>query len=97
MSAATPWKLKRSHEGWDIDDGAGLPVTADAGMRLQEAEVIVRAVNAHDALVEALKAAFTALHEGEALHEDGCPEDDTCACPLRTSLQAALDLAGGKP
>lgn len=46
------------------------------------------------ALVDALKAAFTALHEGDELHAEGCPEDDTCNCPLPSQLQQALDVAG---
>lgn len=104
----TPWKFSQTHAhtltirhadgGGEyvaeirVGDTPELLLTDEANARF-----IVRAVNAHDDLLEALRD----LIEWQAVeHEDGCPEDDTCSCaaaPIIAKVNAAIAKAEGKP
>ena len=66
---------------------------------LANAQFIVRACNAHEDLLAALKALvdWQGVEHQAAAGPDGdaedCPEDDTCRCPIVAQVNAAIAKA----
>lgn len=97
MSEATP----RPWRQWATDGDHGLEITIEgeghavtylpdqSDLSEANAALIVRAVNAHDALVEALEAALATLEEWQA--DDGQGDDAAIL-----NARAALALARGQ-
>jgi len=98
-ATARPWKTLLCQSGWHVvdadnrfvaamTDGTGQVGATDES----RAALIVRAVNAHDALVEACEAASAIMS-----HAPGCLGDPLpcAACKCIDQLDAALALARG--
>jgi hypothetical protein len=95
---STPWKVVKvygysGYHNHDIRDAENdsiiLDVDSEEGPGFDEADarLIVRAVNAHEQLVAALRAMLAYYEPG-----DGCdpPNPETCpACRARAALEAA--------
>lgn len=103
-STPTPWSVKTNMTYIEIDAGTGCPVVSwpgfdDSNRSYQEhvanAALIVRAVNAHDALVEACK--LMVYNEGQAdeLRDSGMVDNvdikviRACAERARKALKLA--------
>lgn len=91
MNTPTPWDLKRegrfqSVQVWSSTQGGEICIAVD--LHPANGELIVKAVNAHDALVEALTKAYAVLSN----------VNDCGATTLNTldEARAALELAGIK-
>jgi hypothetical protein len=77
-------------------DGVEFMHDDDTLMSKADAEFIVRACNAHDELLAALKAVVDMFGPW---HDDDCPADDTCDCsskPIHDAINAAIAKAEGR-
>ena len=94
---ALPWEadstghIYREPGDWNPDDEAN-PAIAIAN-DIEDAAFIVRACNAHDALVEAAKEMFGAFSGRNVEHEFYNRGDQAYHSKLVRNMRAALDLA----
>ena len=85
----TPWAIFKAGIGEENGDGIA-SLWREGDEREANAALIVRAVNAHDALVKALKTALGVVDQGRRI-------DSEQAHYLRVQFKAALALAGEAP
>jgi hypothetical protein len=86
-SSPLPWKVA---DEIFVDDAKGVTVCLPSVERAANAALIVKAVNSHEALVEALEAAK------DRMIQEGCDcgvdEPETCAlCVVTAALSLAKD------
>lgn len=97
----TPLTVKGESNGTFVYSPRGRVASMEAGYqqtRDADAEFIVRACNAHDALVAALTKLATVAryyHKGEAPgHEDSCENPDNCGhCLTMREVATAIEKA----
>lgn len=97
----TPWKKSLFTDGMEIYNGEGVRVTVCRGHEyLANAELIVRAVNAHEALVSALTETLRALraHIASDAARTGIVAEYFCPCTKNevARAEAALRAARGE-
>jgi len=79
------WRIQDAQRGIDI---AQISLDVPIDERERTAANIVRCVNSHDALLEALKAAYVALSESDAWQDMG-EEDDKLSEQIREAIALA--------
>lgn len=67
MHTPTPWTCRKDHHTWSLNDEHEVAIaTMDGNNDKEDAQLIVRACNAHDELVEALEKIRDLMSSGPA-------------------------------